>query len=342
MKTAYVKTKGNVEIRNLPVPEPGHGEIVIRIDACGICGSDFIEAFFWAKKWKRFGHEVSASVHALGEGVSGLAVGDKVVMALSVPCSECEACQQGMPRYCTQMVIAEQGGFSEYLLVKNIKLLKTMSPSVPAHISCLTEPLTVIIDAFKLADLRANDTLFVAGSGFLGALAVITAHVSGVPVGGILGRNNNDNISSVLELTGGKFVKWPSLTNTFLGPSTSVKQSFSNAKGRIVILHTAPPFTIASYLNALPYGATVVNIGLSGQKKENQLALDMAKNIFRKTQLLSAFPVPCLYLKDAIDLLEQHTNTFSLLKTQSIALTDLPKIITARAKTGKMIVSMER
>ena len=58
MKAAFVKRKNRVRIKEVPKPEPKEKEIRIKIDACGVCGSDFIEAQSWAKRWKRFGHEI--------------------------------------------------------------------------------------------------------------------------------------------------------------------------------------------------------------------------------------------------------------------------------------------
>ncbi len=335
MKTAFVKRKGKVKISEVSLPDVGDSEILIRIDSCGVCGSDYIEATHWAKEWKQFGHELSGTIHTIGGNNTGFKKGDRVVLAMSIPCGECSACRKGLPRHCPQMVIANQGGFAEYLLVKDSRLLKTVSPSVPNNIACLAEPLTVILDAFDLVRLEKNDIFWVAGAGFIGMLAILTAHLMGISVAGVFSRRSLDNLQKVLEYTGGEFVKWGGF-----GSASTLKNSFSERSGRTVVLHTAPPFTIASYFDKLPYDSTVVNIGLTGKKKENRLSLDISKAVFNRTQILNAFPVPCLFLDEAVSLLENHTEVFSMLDTYSVSLDDLPHIIASRSKNGKAIVTI--
>ncbi len=333
MRAALVKRKGKVKISQISLPDVGDGEILIRINTCGVCGSDFIEASHWAKNWKQFGHELSGTIHTIGGNNAGFDKGDRVVLALSVPCGKCSACRRGLPRHCTQMVIANQGGFAEYLLVKDRRLLKTVSPSVPSKVSCLAEPLTVILDAFHLVRLEKNDVFWVAGGGFIGMLAILTAHLMGISVAGVFSRRSLDNLQKVLEHTGGECIKWGGF-----GAASTLKNALSGRSGRTVVLHTAPPYTIASYFDKLPYDSTVVNIGLTGKKKENRLSLDISKAVFNRMQMLNAFPVPCLFLDEAVSLLENHTEVFSMLDTYSVSLDDLPHIIASRSKNGKAIV----
>ena len=335
MKAAFVKREGKVKISEVFLPDVGDNEILIRINACGVCGSDFIEASHWAKEWKQFGHELSGTIHAIGGNNTGFKEGDRVVLALSIPCEECSACRKGLPRHCSQMVIANQGGFAEYLLVKDRRSLKTVPPSVPSNIACLAEPLTVILDAFDLVRLKKNDIFWVAGGGFIGMLAILTSHLMGIPVAGVLSRRSSDNLQKVLEYTGGECIKWGGL-----GTASTLKSTLSARNGRTVILHTAPPYTIASYVDKLPYDSSVVNIGLSGKKKENKLSLDISKAVFNRTQILNVFPVPCLFLDEAVSLLENHTKIFSMLDTYKISLDDIPHIIASRSKNGKAIVTI--
>jgi threonine dehydrogenase-like Zn-dependent dehydrogenase len=97
MKVTFIKKYNKVKIVDIPVPKPEGKDVLIRIDACGVCGSDFIEAKVWDREWKRFGHEIAATVVEMG-GVSGLSVGDQVVVALSVPCGNCAPCIEENPR----------------------------------------------------------------------------------------------------------------------------------------------------------------------------------------------------------------------------------------------------
>ena len=133
MKAAFVKRRNRIRIDDIPLPEMGDNGILIKIDACGLCGSDYIDAYAWANDWKRFGHEIVAHVVDVGPGVSGVRPGDQIAVALSVPCGECSACTSGNVRRCTRMHIAHQGGFAEYLSVPNEHLLFKIYPELPDH-----------------------------------------------------------------------------------------------------------------------------------------------------------------------------------------------------------------
>lgn len=340
MISAFVKTKNKVELREVPVPKPEKSQVIVRVDVCGVCGSDFVEAGYWAKKWKQFGHEVVGTIHTTGEDVTDLHAGDRVVLALSIPCGECEACLKSMPRYCSQLIIAKQGGFAEYLLVENTKLLSRISSSVPNRVACMAEPLSVILDAFRSVDLCEDDAIFIAGGGFLGALGALTAHLLGIPVTGVLSRRLDDNLRSVQKQTGFKYINWPKFIGKAVKFSPTLRTTLSSHVGRTVVLHTAPAQAIPYYLDSLPYATTVVNIGLSGEAKKNRLQLDASQNVFRRTQLLSAFPVPCLYFDDAVSLLEHHPDEFSKFKSLMVSLEELPQVIIDHPRT-KIIVSME-
>lgn len=328
MKAAFIKRYNKVKIVDIPVPKPEGKDVLIRIDACGVCGSDFIEAKVWAREWKRFGHEIAATVVEIGEDVSELSVGDQVVVALSVPCGNCTPCIEGNPRKCNRMIVAEQGGFAEYLLVKDYRLLYKVEPVLPAELACLAEPLTVILDAFHLADLRKRNHLLVVGGGNIGILALLTAKTLGVNVLGVLGRKMNSGITTCLNETGGDFFPWRTLAGLTVAAPHDLKKRLPGISERIVVLHTAPPCYVPKYLDALPFDSTVVNIGLSALRRENKVKLDASTMIFKRIQFMSAFPVPCMFLSQAVSLLQEHSALFSSLPTEQLLLERLPRVFT--------------
>ena len=107
MRVAMLRGRRDVSVEEVPVPEPGPGEVLLRVDTALICGTD-------AKVFRRgyharmlrppcaFGHEYCGTVDALGEGVEGFAVGDAVVGANSAPCGKCPFCARGRPPRCTE------------------------------------------------------------------------------------------------------------------------------------------------------------------------------------------------------------------------------------------------
>ena len=341
MRAAFVKRYNKIKIVDIPVPKPKENEVLIKIDACGVCGSDFIEAQVWAKNWKRFGHEIAATVAETGEGVTGISVGDQVVVALSVPCGACNPCIAGHPRKCNRLIVAEQGGFAEYLLVKDYRLLYKIDPVLPAELACLTEPLTVILDAFQLATMQAGDNLLVVGGGNIGCMSLLAAKALRINVLGVIGRSIDSRLTACLGAAGGSFFPWHTLMRMIVDVSTMVKQRLSEVSGKLVVLHTAPPHYISKYLDALPYDSTIVNIGLSASGKKNAIKLDASRLIFNRIQLMSAFPVPCMHLSQAVSLIREHSALFSLLSLKQLSLEQLPELIVSSKKTrSKIIIKM--
>jgi len=338
MRAAVVRSYNKVKIIDIPVPKPKENEVLIKIDACGVCGSDFIEAQVWAKNWKRFGHEIAATVAETGESVTGISVGDQVVVALSVPCGTCTPCITGHPRKCNRLIVVEQGGFAEYLLVKDYRLLYKIDTVLPAELVCLTEPLTVILDAFQLVNIQARDNLLVVGGGNIGCMSLLAAKALGINVLGVLGRSIDSRLTASLDAAGGSFFPWHRFMSMIVGVSATLKQRLSELSGKLFVLHTAPPLYISKYIDALPYDSTIVNIGLSASRKKNAIKFDASRLIFKRIQLMSAFPVPCMHLSQAVSLIREHSALFSLLSTKQVSLEQLPDVIGSSKGTRSKIV----
>jgi len=338
MKVAFVKKHNKVKLKEIDTPAPGPGEILLRIDACGVCGSDYLEATAWAHEWKRFGHEIAATVFNIGYGVEGFVVGDQVVVALSVGCGECNGCLAGNPRRCSALIVAEQGGFGEYLLVKDTRLLLKVEPRLPVRLAVFTEPVTVVLDAFHLVGLKPGDKLVMIGGGFITCISLLIAKVLGVENPLVLSRDSHPGLYNCLTATMGEHVYWHTIGGITLVAPETFTQNLSGHVGRVVVMHTAPAKFIPLYIEKLPYDSLIVNVGLSGRVKDNELRMDASRLIFKRIQVMSAFPVPCLYLSEAVSLLQKNKDLFSLLTPERVSFERLPEVIKAPRKTKRKIV----
>jgi L-iditol 2-dehydrogenase len=339
MKAAFVKRRNRIRIDDIPLPEMGDNGILIKIDACGLCGSDYIDAYAWANDWKRFGHEIVAHVVDAGPGVSGVRPGDQIAVALSVPCGECSACTSGNVRRCTRMHIAHQGGFAEYLSVPNEHLLFKIYPELPPAVAVFAEPLSVVLDAFETAGIGRDDQLVVIGGGFIGRLALVAAKAIGVGVAGLLTRRSSPELEALSEKLGFKRFHWRTFGGITLSPARHFAEDIAIGCGRTVIIHTAPARYIARYYKVLPYDSVIVNIGLSSSFLDNKLFIDMSKALFKRIGILTAFPVPCLTFSKAIELLEERADLFSLLSVESQPLERLPGLIRGAHNMGKIMIT---
>lgn len=338
MKAAFVKKCRKVKIEDIPVPEVRQGEILVKMEACGVCGSDFIEAELWATDWKRFGHEIAATVAEVGPEATGFKKGDQVAIALSAPCGSCPPCLAGVPRKCRRLVTAEQGGFAEFLRVKDVRLLHKVDPPLPTNLAVFAEPLTVILDAFEVASVKSGDHILVVGGGFIGMLSLLAAKAVGAHVAGVLTRRTSADLTACLRSVGAESYFWRTLFGRTIGCPASLRERLAGITGRLIVVHTAPACYIGLYVKALPYDTAVVNMGLSARTRENKLGIDFSQMIFNRCRLLSAFPVPCLHMPEAVSMLRRHADLFAIIEPERRRLEDLPEVIGRSAKRGRKIV----
>lgn len=183
MKAVALQGVGNLELVELPEPEPGPGELKLRVGYCGVCGSDLHEfrsnliTVLINRRNPIMGHEFSARVVGTGPGVEGFAVGDLIVVNPSEPCGECRYCKSDRDNLCEHVVgigYHRQGAFAEFLCARADRAVR-MSPDAPADLLALTEPLGVALHALNLGGLNRGESVFIAGAGPIGALCVVAA-----------------------------------------------------------------------------------------------------------------------------------------------------------------------
>ena len=208
MRAAVYRGPGRVEVGEVPRPEPGPGEVLVRVASTTVCGTDLRIASGAKTSGVRvpvvLGHEVAGTVEALGEGVddvavgagpSGLAgpdgvgrvrVGDRVGMAPSVVCGACAMCRRGVFNLCrAARVLGHQvdGGLAEHLLVPADAVragnLVVVSPQVPFEQVSLAEPLSCVLHGQHLVGVGVDDVVLVVGGGAIGQLHAQLARVSG-------------------------------------------------------------------------------------------------------------------------------------------------------------------
>jgi L-iditol 2-dehydrogenase len=173
------------EVRTDEDPEPvaGPGEVVCRVLACGVCGSDISDAWVEPKLPVVLGHELTGEVVEVGGDVVGLRVGDRVVVHHHAPCGECRRCRRGHETLCDAFRATNiaPGGFAERVripaeLVGELLLLEDLDEERGTFV----EPLACVLRALNRAGLRAGDSLLVVGAGTSGLLAIAAAHARGV------------------------------------------------------------------------------------------------------------------------------------------------------------------
>jgi L-iditol 2-dehydrogenase len=186
MRVARSFAPGDVRIEEAPEPEPGPGEVVCDVIACGVCGSDVTDWYIAPRLPAVLGHEVVGTVRALGDGVTAPAVGARVAIHHHTPCGECRRCRRGHETLCDEFRATrlDPGGFAERvrisaeLVTELLELPYGLDPVTATFI----EPLACVLRAQDRAGLRAGDSLLVVGAGVNGLLQIAAAHARGVEV----------------------------------------------------------------------------------------------------------------------------------------------------------------
>ena len=188
MRAAVYRAPDEVRTETVPVPEIGRGEVLVRIDTCGICGTDLKKIHTGSHSAPRvFGHEMAGTIVAVGDEVRGFAVGDRVMAFHHIPCGECFYCRKQTFAQCerykkvgTTAGIGEPagGGFAEYIRVMDWIVragLVRVPEDIPFEQAAWIEPVNTCFKAVKMLDLQPDETVLVIGQGSIGILLAALA-----------------------------------------------------------------------------------------------------------------------------------------------------------------------
>lgn len=187
MKQAVMTAPGQIEIRSAGVPQPGPGEVLLRIRRIGVCGSD-VHVFHGKHPYTPYpvvqGHEFSATVEQVGEGVRGLAVGSKVTAMPQLFCGVCAPCRRGDYHICDQLKVQgfQAPGCAQELWTTSAEMIIPLPEAFSFEQGALVEPLAVAAHATARAgDLRGH-RVAVLGAGPVGNLVAQVAKARGAQV----------------------------------------------------------------------------------------------------------------------------------------------------------------
>jgi len=175
----------DVRVKEMPRPEIGRGEILVRVMASGICGTDVVEWYRRDRVPLVLGHEIAGEIAEVGEGVKQYKVKDRISASHHVPCGMCHYCLMGHHSVCDTLRKTNfyPGGFSEFLKIPAINVEKSGVYRLPDELSfeeaTFTEPLACVIRGQRLARYRPGQALLVIGSGISGLLHIKLAKARG-------------------------------------------------------------------------------------------------------------------------------------------------------------------
>ncbi len=184
MRVAMYYNNRDVRVEEAPVPQIGPGELLVRVRASGICGSDVMEWYRVARAPMVLGHEVAGEVVQVGEGVERFNEGDAMVVTHHVPCNACHYCLSGHHTVCDTLreTSFEPGGFAEYLRVPAINVDRgvfKLPDGLSFEEASFAEPLACVLRGQQRANIQPGQSVVVLGSGLAGLLHINLARTLG-------------------------------------------------------------------------------------------------------------------------------------------------------------------
>ncbi|MBT7404566.1 MAG: galactitol-1-phosphate 5-dehydrogenase [Opitutae bacterium] len=189
MKSMMLTAPKRLEIQDSPIPEHGENEVLIRVKACGICGSDVHG--FDGSSGRRIpplimGHEAAGIIESCGSGVTGFAIGDRVTFDSTVYCGECDYCKKGQVNLCDHRMVLgvscgeyrRHGAFAEFVTAP-AHILYQLPAGFPFEHAAMIEAVSVAVHAVGRITIAPVDTCLVVGAGMIGLLVVQALRAAG-------------------------------------------------------------------------------------------------------------------------------------------------------------------
>jgi L-iditol 2-dehydrogenase len=189
MKSLLLTAYNHLEITDMPVPAVGAGEVLVRVEACGICGSDVHGLD--GSTGRRIppivmGHEAAGTVEAVGSGVTRFAKGDRVTFDSTVYCGACAYCKIGQINLCDNREVIgvsegnyrRHGAFAEYVVIPD-RIMYPLPADFPFEEAAMLEAVSVAMHGVKVTPIMGGETALVIGAGMIGLLTLQAARAAG-------------------------------------------------------------------------------------------------------------------------------------------------------------------
>jgi L-iditol 2-dehydrogenase len=299
MKLLTCPSTGIVEIADVPVPKIGPGELLLRMEACGICGTDLMKVYDPSTpKPVQLGHEIAGVVEAVGAGVTGFAEGQRVAAAHHAPDYSSHFTRRGSPTQdpTFKATNVAPGGFAEFIRVPADLVAHTVH-AVPDHVPTLRaafmEPLACCIRATRRVSFAQGDSVLIVGVGAIGLLFVPLLRHFGADV--IAADINPEKLETARQ--------WGATDSFIVGQDSSVTHTRTAKRGvDVVILTATNAATIDLALKSVRDGGTIIPFGV---KPDMKTSFDFWQIYRREVSIVTSYSAAPEDLKDAMALLSR-------------------------------------
>jgi len=316
MKAVFVRGENGVSVKDVPMPTVGSGDVLVKMHACGLCGSDLEKVYgHYGVMSRRLGHEPAGEIFAVGTNVKNLEVGDRVFVHHHVPCYSCHYCDHEDYTMCLQYQKSnlEPCGLAEIFLVPEWNVSRGGIIRLPSDLSfeeaAMIEPLACCIRAINKSEIKDNDDVAVIGVGPAGIMHIMLAKTFGA--GKIFAIDINDFRLDFAKKLGADVA----INTTKHDAPKIVKDSTDNRGADIAIVATGSIKAILQSLELVRSGGKVVLFGVPS--KGSNVTLDVNRIFSNEIKLIPSLAAS-----------EKETNqAFQLIASRRL---DIKAIITHR------------
>ena len=342
MKAAVVKSNSNIEIKNIEKPPVGPGDMLVKMRACGICGSDVEKVFGkYGQPSMRLGHEPAGIITQVGSEISNFSVGDRVFTHHHVACysDDCHECSHGNETMCKKYYESnlEPCGLADEYVVPEWNVNHGGVLNIPANMSfeeaAMIEPLACCIRAWNKFKHQKNDSVAILGVGPTGIMHVLLAKLYGL--GKVFCLDLND-----FRLDFAKKFETITIHSGNTNAMEQIKSETANQGVDVVIVSTSSLNALKDAVHFVRKGGTIVMFGVPS--KGANVDLDMSEVYSKGITIVNSYAASDVDTTHALDLISNKQIDVSQLITHKYNLQECQQAF-AHAKSGdnamKIIIS---
>jgi L-iditol 2-dehydrogenase len=337
MKSAWIRGKQRIEIREEPFPDPKADEVVIRIRACGICGTDLhFYRDYPSTAPIPLGHEVAGTIHQVGTAVEDLEIGQAVVVQNHIACGRCRPCRMGRPEHCRdiQTYMNDRAAMAEYICVPETMVVPYSGIDFAEAV--LAEPLTVAFDLLRRAEIEPHQNVCVSGPGIIGLFCTKLVKDAGARNVVVLGRGFQTKRGGIrcetAKSLGAMFVA-DTDTDDWL---QQVKEAVPEGFEKIIV--TSPPRSIPPLFELACFGGQIIYNGISFCEEE--ITLNANEFHFKKLALIASHAIPNWGFPQAFELLSRKNFEPARLITHTFAFKEIEKAFAVAASPDEAVIKV--
>lgn len=333
MKVAMYYRNDDVRIEEMPIPEINDDELLVKVMASGICGSDVMEWYRIKKAPRVLGHEISGDIVKVGKKVKKFKVGEKVFVSHHVPCENCEFCRNDQHTLCDLLHSTNfyPGGFAEYLKVPEINvkngvfvLPKEMSYAEGAFI----EPLACVVRGMRIAEMKPGLSVLILGSGIAGLLQINLAKAMGAK--NIIATDIDDYRLKIAKKLGADVV-----INAKENVPDLVKKYNNGKLADLVILCAGVPSAVKQAIESVNTGGTI--LWFAPTKPGVDIPFPLFDLWNKQVKMVSTYAGASRDIIEAIELIRSKKVKVNDMITHRLPLDETPKGFKLAAQAQKSI-----